>query len=369
MQYFRIAKRAIQEGRLSWLASTAAKTLVVPLSHLVGRPLGGPLMANLVLTYRCNNECFMCDIPKEWFYSRRGSVEFSTEEWKSQIEAISRIGAVGLSFAGGEPTLRPDCFELMAHATKLGLFVHVNTNAYSLHRPERVDAFLAARAESMNISLDGATPETHNRLRGAPQGFERVERATRLVLERRSGAKPALTYTFVIGPENFHEIPAFIELARRRGVTSVSFNPLTGCYKHAKRADEERLAGMDRMVDFVRETKAKSPDPEFIDNSDDFLSLFPRAFRGEPSPLKCYVGYHDVVVDCYGNLFPCTIDFQFGRIAANVRATPLDEIWAGARYQKKREALIGCTECYWNCHTELNLLYQKPPRTSGPARG
>ena len=40
-----------------------------------------------------------------------------------------------------------------------------------------------------------------------------------------------------------------------------------------------------------------------------YLSLFERAWRGEPSPLKCYATYNHLLVDCYGNFYPCALWF------------------------------------------------------------
>ncbi len=361
MQYVRMARRAVQEGRLAWLVATAAKTAAVPLSHRLGRPLAGPLMANLVPTYRCNNACFMCDLPKPSLYQARGDREASTDELKTIIDDMAKIGVAGLSLAGGEPTVRHDCFELLAHGRRRGLFVHLNTNGYNLlARPARIDELLASGVDSMNFSLDGATAETHNRLRNAVLGFERIEKATEQILARRRRGRPAVSYTFVLGPDNCQEVPAFVELARRRGVNAVSFNPLTACYADAQATSPEKLRAMDDTVSWLRAEKARAPDPEFIDNSDGYLALFPSAFRAIPSPLRCYVGYHNIVVDTYGNVFPCTIHYQFGRAIGNVRDVPLRTLWHTAEYQRRREELTGCTDCYWNCHTEINLLYQRP---------
>ncbi len=362
MQYFRMARRALVEGRLAWLAATAAKTVVVPLSHLVKRPLLGPVMANLVPTYRCNNDCFMCDLPKPWLYEKRGQRELDTTALFSIIDQLAALGVVGLSFAGGEPTLRPDCFALMAHGKRRGLFVHLNTNGYNLHREDRMEELAAAEPASMNVSLDGATAATHDRLRKAQFGFQRIEQLTAIWSRTR---KFPLTYTFVFGPDNHHEVPAFVELARARGVTSVSFNPLTFSYRDAQAIPRDTLLAMDRTVDWLRREKVGSG--EFIDNSDAFLSLFPTAYRGRPSPLKCYVGYHNLVIDAYGNVYPCTVTYQRGEAVGSVANRSLVELWRSPEYQRRREALVGCTDCLWNCHTEINLLYQRASVAASPA--
>jgi MoaA/NifB/PqqE/SkfB family radical SAM enzyme len=362
-QYFRLALRALREGRLAWLARTGAKALSVPLSDRLHRPLTGPLMVNLVPTFRCNNACFMCDLPKPHLYAARGAGcdghEYDTSEWRGVIDQVAELGAGGLSFAGGEPTVRKDCFELLRHAVDRGLLVHLNTNAYNLHLPGRVEALLDTGIASMNISLDAATPALHDRLRDARGGFDRIEQVTREVLRRRRRGRPSLTYTFVVGPDNHDEVPAFVELARARGVDSVSFNPIAGCYEGATPPSPERLAAMDRTVAWLREEKARHGG-EFFDNSDAYLALFPAAFRAQESPLVCYVGYHNLVIDCYGNLYSCTLLYQDSKPSGNLYETSLRDFWTSREYQQRREELKSCKACFWNCHTELNLLYQRP---------
>jgi len=358
-QYLRIARRAAREGKLLWLAKQGMKVASVPVAERIGRPLAGPILGNIVVTYRCNNACFMCDLPKPWFYKARGHEELDTAGMKELIDDFARIGTLGLSLTGGEPTLRADCFAMLEHAAARGMLPHLNTNAYTLQSADQVRALLDTGVESMNISLDGAVPQTHDRLRHAKHGFERVARATELVMAQRRGRRPALTYTFVVGPENHREVPAFIDLARSRGIDSVSFIPLHGCYRGAQPLPSESIAEMEdtirRLVD-VRRTG-----DDFLDNSEAYLSLFPRAFRGEPSPLRCFVGYNHVLVDCFGNVYPCAFFCETGRPVGNVRDTPLRAMWSGNAYREMRRTLSQCRECYWNCHTEMNLLYQRAP--------
>jgi MoaA/NifB/PqqE/SkfB family radical SAM enzyme len=105
----------------------------------------------------------MCDLPKPWFYKSRGEQELDTAGMKSLIDDFARIGTMGLSFTGGEPTVRPDCFALLEHASSRGMLAHLNTNAYTLQSAEQVRALLDTGVESMNISLDSADPATHDR--------------------------------------------------------------------------------------------------------------------------------------------------------------------------------------------------------------
>lgn len=357
-QYLRVAGRAVREGRLGWVLRHGLKTLLVPASARLGHPLTGPVISNLIVTYRCNNTCFMCDLPIPAFYKKRGAKEFGTDQLKSVIDDLVTIGTTGINFSGGEPTLRPDCFELMAHAKRAGLVVNISTNAFTLTQPERMEALLATGVDSLNISLDGACPETNDQLRGVPGCFAHVERATELLMAARRGHRPSLTYVFVVGPKNHQEIPAFLELARARGVDAVGFMPLIGAYKDHVSTSAEQIAAMSESVRLLRQAK-RGVYGDFIDNSDGYLSLFERSWRGEPSPLKCYVTYNHLLVDCYGNIYPCALWFTIGKSSANIRDISISEYWRTDR--KIRRELAGCRDCYWNCHSEMNLLYQRAP--------
>ena len=70
-----------------------------------------PYRMDLAVTYRCNNDCSHC-------YNERGrhTPELTTERWKRVLDQLWDAGIPHIVFTGGEPTLRPDLPELVAHA-------------------------------------------------------------------------------------------------------------------------------------------------------------------------------------------------------------------------------------------------------------
>jgi len=244
----------------------------------------------------------------------------------------------------------------IAEAARLGFGEPIPVSAW-------MQPLAIGETSSMLVTLTDLSVHRRAEETAAAERFARsiLEQATDAILTRRRDGTPTVTYTFVVGPENCHEVPDFVALARRRGVTSVSFIPLTGCYDGARAPSADDLRGMDAAVAWLRAAKAGADDPDFIDNSDAYLALFPRAFRGLPSPLRCHVGYFNVIVDCYGNVYPCVLHYELHRPAANVLDVPLRELWYSAAYERRRSELTACTDCYWNCHTEMNLLYQRVP--------
>lgn len=75
--------------------------------------------------------------------------------------------------------------------------------------------------ERLEVSIDGATKETHEALRGVPGCFDRTVQAVEWICEEKArGGKdlPRLVINMVVNARNFHEIPMIIERFGPMGV-------------------------------------------------------------------------------------------------------------------------------------------------------
>jgi mycofactocin biosynthetic radical S-adenosylmethionine protein MftC len=139
-----------------------------------GRPAGGslveqfefgldaPICLTWELTYACNLECAHCLSSS----GRRDPRELSTEQCKAVIDELQRMQIFYVNIGGGEPTIRPDFWELVEYAVDHQVGVKFSTNGFRI-TPERA-AFLASTDYvDVQISLDGATAEVNDRVRGA----------------------------------------------------------------------------------------------------------------------------------------------------------------------------------------------------------
>ena len=137
-------------------------------------------MAELFLTDNCNLKCVSCAC---WRKVTRG--ELSGDEWRNVIDQLADYGILKANFTGGEPLLRSDAPQLMAHAYQRGIRnLHLNTNAVLLDDRRR-DAVLDAGVRSFNISVDGPRAEVHERVRGVPGSFAKTVGNLERVLEQR----------------------------------------------------------------------------------------------------------------------------------------------------------------------------------------
>jgi len=130
---------------------------------------GPPVLVSFGITRECDLECPHC-------YSNSGErdpEELSTEEAKRVVAEVAELGSKIIILDGGEPALRDDLVDLVAHATDSGLRVVLGSNGMSLTE-ELVSRLLSAGCGGIAISLDGADSRTHDTFRGLEGGWERT---------------------------------------------------------------------------------------------------------------------------------------------------------------------------------------------------
>lgn len=176
------------------------------------------------VTNHCNLSCRHCyrDVRKAF------ADEFSTSELiellqqvRSMAERLGREPSV--VFSGGEPLSRPDLGLLVRVAHSLGIVTYLNTNGTLVTR-EVAEALRDWGIMAVQVSLDGPTAETHDKIRGRGN-FERTLVGVQHLLEL--GIEVMFKVTLMPGI-NADRIPEFYELANRLGVHVVSFARLIG---------------------------------------------------------------------------------------------------------------------------------------------
>jgi len=354
-QYTRIIRRHLRSLNLYWLFRHALRYAACPVGFRLGRPLAGPTLGTFFVTYRCNAACAFCDLPgKAGQFGR----ELDTPAMKKILDQFAELATSGMGFTGGEPLVREDIFELMAYSKALGMHTHLNTNGLALDE-KCIHRLFEIGLDSINISLDGALSETHDRIRSRPGLYDKIMKAIELIKAGRRDSGPELTLVSVISPDNIDEIRGLVELAERKGVDRIGFMPVHPYFEEDKGAVPEKekfYAKIPGLVDYLLEKKKKS---DIIDSSEKYIKLFEPALRGKESPLTCTAGYNSLSVDCYGNVYPCMPWIEVARPAANISGTTLKEIWISESYAETRQQIKKCHMCFWNCHTEMNLLFQR----------
>jgi len=110
-----------------------------------------PLIANLIITRRCNLSCGYC------YEYDKVSPPVPLDTLKERIDHIARLEAVFVTLTGGESLLNPHADEAVAYARERGLVPFLNTNGYLLTKAW-IDRLNEAGLYGMQISIDNVKP-------------------------------------------------------------------------------------------------------------------------------------------------------------------------------------------------------------------
>lgn len=120
-----------------------------------------------------------------------------------------------LYITGGEPLLRPDLFQVMAHACNLGFVWGITTNG-TLLTDKNIQQMVDTNCKTLSISLDGLK-ETHDDLRGHVCFDEVIAGIKKLVASK---AFAIVQVTTVVHKKNIHQLDEIHQLLCAIGIDS-----------------------------------------------------------------------------------------------------------------------------------------------------
>jgi len=187
-----------------------------------------PYRLDLALTYRCNNDCAHCYNVEHPSHAARhtshatGNSELSTDDWKKILDKAWELGIPHIIFTGGEPTLREDLPELIAHAEHNGQITGLNTNARRLSDAHYVEKLVAAGLDHVQITVESSDAEIHDEMVRAKGAYVQTVKGLKNAL-----ASPlyVMTNTTMLRT-NVHTIPATLDFLSETGVPTVGLNAL-----------------------------------------------------------------------------------------------------------------------------------------------
>lgn len=117
-------------------------------------------------------------------------------------------------FTGGDPLKRPDIFELLQHAGKVGIGFALSPAITDTLSGEILSRIKSLGTSSISVSLDGAFADTHDLIRGRARTFEK----TVDVLRKAKEIGLQVQVNTAIMKRNFAELPKMFHLIRSLGV-------------------------------------------------------------------------------------------------------------------------------------------------------
>ncbi|MHC1588292.1 MAG: radical SAM protein [Methermicoccaceae archaeon] len=266
------------------------------------------------LTGACNLHCTHC----------RASAGAAAEDELTTQEALSFIDSLApyrplLIMTGGEPLMRADLFELLAHAQKLGIHCALSTNG-TLLTPELARQIRRSGIRRVSISVDGAKAATHDTIRGVGM-FEKALEGARHILD----AGLELQINTTLTKENIHERAGILELALGLGARALHVFMLVPTGRAKDECEVSPLQYEDTLH-WLYEMARQHPEieirptcaPHYVRVVHEMENVVP------PRRAGCLGGVSYCFVSRSGDVFPCG---YLPLVAGSIRESSIEEIW------------------------------------------
>lgn len=300
---------------------------------------------------QCNLRCQMCSIQFRKDGPPYGPPAFMKFEVFTdiidQFVTMKELHLQGL----GEPMMHPRFFDMVEYAAKRGISVSTNSNL-TLLNDRRAACCVTSGLDSLQISIDGSTAETYERIRVRAH-FDRVVANVERILaarKRLQSVTPHLRLVMVMMRRNLHELPDLVRFAYRYSIKSIFVQHL--CHDFGEATLPEHYLP---MRDFVQSETLLEEDPQRIDYYFGEARKVAQELRidlrlpsarirlhpsGTPGPLRCDWPWTGAYFSYQGYAMPCCMISTPDRINfGNISDLGAKRLWNGLRYQEFRDQL------------------------------
>jgi mycofactocin radical SAM maturase len=296
--------------------------------------LDAPICLTWELTYACNLACVHCLSSS----GRRDPRELTTAEAERVVDELQRMQVFYVNVGGGEPTVRSDFWHLLDYAVAHRVGVKFSTNGVKLDRA-RAEQLARSDYVDVQISLDGATPEVNDAIRGAGSFATAVRALENLAAAGMRDVKVSV----VVTRENVGQLDAFTALTDRYGAQL----RITRLRPSGRGADVwDRLHPTQEQQ---RELHAwLLANGEHVLTGDSFFHL---SAYGEALPglNLCGAGRVVCLIDPVGDVYACPFAIHEQFLAGNVRDEGgFRRVWQQSKlFAELRSPQTGgaCTRC------------------------
>ncbi len=317
-----------------------------PLLNLNSDRLFALPMAILYITDKCNSRCISCD------YWRYGRTNMSQELVDRLVDELPRIGAQYILLSGGEPLMHPQWYVIAQKFKAAGMKIGMVTSGIML--PKYVDK-ISELIDELFISLDGATPESYQAIRGV-DGLGLIERGVGQLVD-----KVPITFRTTVQRGNFREIPALLRLTRSWNVAHHSFLAVdvTTHAAFARQAEFEQsmalaaddVTAFDRVLAEVGTEFAAEFRSGYIAESTAKLRRLRQYFAAllgdaEFPAVRCNAPRWSTVIETDGSLKPCYFLPNSGKLNGGSMLNDLNDSTAiDLRQQQRLGQREECARC------------------------
>lgn len=297
--------------------------------------------ASIILTYRCNAKCNMCEA---WKNPTKPSEEI-------RIDVIEKLPEMFFTnITGGEPFMRqdlPEIVEILRGKTKR---IVISTNGYFT---DRIISLCEKYPDiGIRISLEGL-PKTNDTIRGIPDGFDRGLRT--LLTLRTMGIKD-IGFAMTVQELNCRDLLPLYHLAKGLGcefATAIVHNSHY-FYKWDNKINDKELVCSEFKKLIEAFLSSKRP-------KDWFRAYFNwglvNYIYGNRRLLPCDMGSNGFFIDPAGDVLACN-GMNQKQSMGNLKTQSWDQIWHSQRAQEVRQIVENCQKNCWMIGNAAPAMWQ-----------
>lgn len=315
-----------------------------------------PTHVQIILSDLCNQNCHFCayrmdgGFSTEKFADDKGNKNpnrmIPTAKAKEILDDCAALGVGAIEFTGGgEPTVHPQCFEIIEYAQSLGMETGLVTNGVRLKAHPAVENLTWLR-----ISLDAGQEETYEKIRDS-KAWHKVMACLKMA---GTLVKPYVGVGFVVTRENYRELAQACRIVKDAGIPYVRVSAMfsTGgelYYVGIERWIEDQIAAAKELQDDTFKVV-----DFFADRVNDLRMKAPEySFCGEQQ-FVLYIGGDQKVYTCCTNAY--TTHGEIG----DLRAQRFSE-WIKKHRRFDFDAR-SCHHCQFNSkNSVINFMLDKSP--------
>ena len=288
------------------------------------------LNGTVIVTYRCNARCTMCNRYKA---PSRPDEEIS-------IETIKKLPKMYFTnITGGEPFIREDLPEIVRELYKKSDRIVISTNGFF------TDRIIKLCKEFPNvgirISIEGLE-QTNNEIRGLNDGFNRGYSTLKKLVEMKH---PDVGFGMTVQDKNAKDLVALYDLSNEMGMEFATASLHNSFYfVEAKNIIHDRPMVAQEFEKLINKLLAsKSPKKWFRAYFNHGLINY---IYGQKRLLPCDMAFDTFFIDPYGDVMPCN-GTKCKEVMGNLNEQSWDELWNSEKAEKVRNIVRHCSRNCW----------------------
>lgn len=288
------------------------------------------LYGTVIVTYRCNARCNMCDCFKD---PTKPSEEITLEDIKKLPEmAFTNI-------TGGEPFVRQDIPDIVRELYKKSNRIVISTNGYF------TDRIIALCKEfpkvGIRISIEGLQ-ETNDKIRGIPDGFNRGYNTLKTLVEM---GHPDVGFGMTVQDMNCEDLVPLYHIANDMGMEFATATLHNSFYfRKTDNKIDNKLKVAQNFEKLINELlQSNSPKKWFRAYFNHGLINY---IYGNKRLLPCDMSKNAFFIDPFCDVIPCNGMAQKA-VMGNLRDQTWDELWHSDQAKQVRECTKKCDRNCW----------------------